>query len=743
MMPAANSYKNFLQGRYFNEGIRMTAGIALPAIIFGYFNLLNIGVILSTGALCVSVTDSPGPLHHRVNGMFFCNIVIAIVSIISYLCFYSVITTSLEILFFGFIFSMLSVYNARVSSVGLSALLIMILSMQTVLQGNAIIDHTLYLLAGGFWYMVFSILLNTLRPYKIIQQLSGDFIADVAQYLNTRASFYEDHPDYESIYRSLLQQQVKVQTQQAMLSELLFKTRAVTKNSTQLGRSLLKIYLDVTDLFESIMSTYQQYEILHNKFDETGILTIYREQLLLLSAELTVIANAVRAGNRSQNNSEINNNFIKTKDKFQQLRKNFMTGHNVKDFIALGRILNNIKALTEKINGLHYYTAFDKKNRLTAVGNTDPRQFTEAQSVDPSLFMNNLNFGSNIFRHSLRVSVSLFAGYMLSLFFNIGHSYWILLTIVVILKPAYSLTKSRNADRLIGTLLGIIAGVALVFLIKNNNLLLVIMIVFMIASYSFMRIKYFWSVLFLTPYLVIFFHLLSPEGLGKLLTDRLVDTGLGSAIAFLSSLFFVPVWEHAGIKNYMLQMLEKNVLYFSAVAAAFTGEDRAEQEFVKKARQQTLTALANLSDAFNRMLSEPRRYQKNAEIIYRFVVLNHIITSHFSALAFFIKEQKNVFVSASFLPVAEATRKKFEMSKRILENDELPAAEDDDNGILAAIQDETTQILSLRKKEIAAGDLETETKTALINAGSVADQFTHIYNLGNDIEKNVKEFAAI
>ncbi len=739
-MLAANTYKNFINGRYFNEGIRMTAGIALPAIIFGYFNMLNIGVVLSTGALCVSVTDSPGPLHHRINGMFFCNIIVSVVALISYFSFFSTISTAIEILILGFIFSMLSVYNARVSSVGLSALLIMILCMQTPLQGAAIFYHTLYLLAGGLWYLLFSILLNTIRPYKIIQQLSGDLLADVAQYLNTRALFYEDHPDYENIYRSLLQQQVKVQSQQAMLSELLFKTRAITKNSTQLGRSLLKIYLDITDLFESIMSTYQQYEILHKKFDETGILPAYRQQLVMLSLELTGIADAVRAGNRSIAANDINNNLAAIKIKFQTLRREFMTEHNIKDFIALGRIFNNIKALTEKISGLHYYTAFDKKNRISAVKDIDLLQFAEAQTIAPELFFNNLNFNSNIFRHSLRVAASLFAGYILSLFFNIGHSYWILLTIVVILKPAYSLTKSRNGDRLIGTLLGIIAGVALVFFIKNNNVLLVIMIVLMIGSYSFMRTKYFWSVLFLTPYLVIFFHLLSPAGLRQLLTDRMLDTGLGSAIAFLSSLFFVPVWEHTSIKNYMVLMLKNNIAYYDCIVPGFTGEMPVKKEPLKKARQQNLTALANLSDAFNRMLSEPKRFQKHTEFIYRFVVLNHIVTSHFSALAFYLKEQKKVFTSTSFLPVIEATKLQFEKSIAILQNETAIESTVSDEDVFEIMNDEAMQLLALRKKEVVGGMLETEIKTQLIEAGSVTEQFTHIYNISADIEKNIKEF---
>ena len=501
----SKAYINFINGRFFSEGLRITFGIVIPAFLFGFFNELPIGIALSTGALCVSITDSAGPVQHRANGMMFCILIISLVYIITSFALFSPFFTPLIIFVFGFVFSMLSIYNARVSSIGLSALLIMVLSMQTPLTGSAIFLHAFYLIIGGIWYLLFSLTLNSLKPYKIIQQLSGEFLTSVADYLKTRASFYDDHPNYDRTYKSLLLQQIQIQVQQESLNEILFKTRAITKNSTKAGRSLLKIYLDVSDLFESIMSTYQQYEVLHKRFDETGILEEFRKQLIILSAELHEIANAVAAGNASKNNDSSTINLTFVKERFEYLRQNFMNEKNLNDFIGLGRILNNIKGLTEKINGLHYYTHYEKSQRKTKETDLSTQNFNEAQNIDPDLFLNNLNFSSNIFRHSLRVATSLLAGYLISLLFHIGHNYWILLTIIVILKPAYSLTKSRNKDRLIGTFIGVIIGVIILFVVKNNFALMFIMLIFMAGCYMFIRTKYFISVLLMTPYLVIFF----------------------------------------------------------------------------------------------------------------------------------------------------------------------------------------------------------------------------------------------
>ncbi len=741
-MLQTKAYRNFINGRYFSEGIRMAVGISLPAFIFGYFDMLAIGVVFSTGALCASVTDSAGPVHHRANGMFFCNILVAVVSIITYWTFSSFILTGAWILIAGFIFSMLSVYNARVSSVGISALLILILCMQAPLKGADVYWHALYLLAGGTWYMIFSLLLHTIRPYKIIQQLSGEFISGVAAYLKTRASFYSDHPDYETTYRSLLQQQVQIQAQQTALNELLFKTRAITKNSTHTGRSLLKIYLDISDLFESIMSVYQQYEVLHKKFDETGILAAYRQQLLLISGELFRIAETVATGSESRPAETNARHLLQVREKFEVLRKDFMTEKNVDDFIGLGRIFNNIRNLTEKTDALHYYTGRGKKQKEDADAVKTLVNADREKYFDAALFINNLNPGSNIFRHSLRVALSLLMGFLISLFFHIGHSYWILLTIVVILKPAYSLTKHRNRDRLLGTILGIFIGVGILFAIKSKLFLLITMMIFMAISYMFIRTKYFISVLLMTVYLVIFFHIIYPVQITAVLTDRLLDTLIGSAIAFLSGRFLIPAWEHESIRKYMGDMLLKDIDYYKCVAVNFTDAGSSTKNELKKSRQKALTALANLTDAFNRMLSEPKRHQKNNELIYRFVVLNHILTSHFSALAFYLEEQKHLYRSAGFLPVIRETEEKFKISFGIISGNNtggefIPGEAD----ILRPLHFEADILMQARRKEVSAGDLETDTKKKLVEMKSVTDQFTYIYNLSDDLVKNTTAFA--
>lgn len=737
-MKKITSYKNFFNGRFFNEGIRNTVGIVLPAVVLGYFGQLSLGLVLSLGALCVSVTDSPGPVHHRVNGMLICNMLIALVSVVVCYAVPYPIFLGVIIFFCGFLFSMLTVYGLRTSSIGIAALLIMILSLQSRYQGLEIWRNALYIFAGGSWYLLFSITLYSLRPYKIVQQILGDFVIGIGEYFRTRSHFYKHDPAYEKTYQLLLQQQVNVLSQQSLLSEILFKTRTILKETTHTGRVLLKIYVDAAELFESIMTAFQDYRVLHAQFDKTGILEAIQQQIVRLADELELIGLAIKSNDRSIATGRNLLAYRELKLKFEALRLSYMTDANVDEFVSLGRIFNNLQHLTDKINGLHYYTSYDKKIKKVASHEIDLTSYAAVQDIRPMIFFNNLNFKSNIFRHALRVAFALVIGYIISVIFSIGHSYWILLTIVVILKPAYSLTKKRNSDRLIGTFFGILAGVLILFLFKDKTILLVIMVFFMASSYAFIRTNYFISVLMMTPYLIIFFHMLHPQSIQAILLDRLLDTTIGSLIAFLTSLFLVPVWEHQNIRMNMIHLVEACRVYYLSLATVFSHDEQVSQQQARIYRRDVLTELANVSDAFTRMLSEPKRFQKGVETIHQFVVLSHILTSHFASLSYFLNTRQSKFRNPDLDEVIHETDLNFSNSIHYLAADSK-APVIINYAILENINNYVEQLLLRRREEVQHGELETETRAMLISSKSVIDQFNHIFTVSADLTRCASE----
>ena len=228
--------------------------------------------------------------------------------------------------------------------------------------------------------------------------------------------------------------------------------------------------------------------------------------------------------------------------------------------------------------------------------------FVSHQSLDPKIFWSNLNISSSAFRHALRVAIACIAGFIISKLISYGyHSYWILMTIAFMLKPAYSLTRQRNIERITGTLIGGVIGFGLLIIPLPNEVLFGIMVVLMIATYSFQRIKYLVSVICMTPFLLILFHFLGSEFIG-LLQERLIDTGIGCLIALLAGYLLFPKWEAEGLNSYLQNMLEANAAYIKKVLDFLSGNKISLTEY-KLARKEVYISSANLAAAFQRRLS--------------------------------------------------------------------------------------------------------------------------------------------
>ncbi len=743
-MDYLKTYKSFIHSQYLSEGVRITAGVLLPAFILSYFNMLPTGISISLGALFVSVTDSAGPVHHRQNGMMVGIASITIVTLIACSIANSPVLLGIFIFIACFFFSMINIYGTRAGSVGTAALIILTLSIDTRLNLTTpalVIRHALLIASGGLWYMCFSMLLYNVRPYRLAQQALGDYIQATAGYLLIRSELYSRRVNYKSTFLDLLQQQSVVQHKQTELSELLFKTRSIVKETTNIGRTLVMIHLEVADIFERIMISHQEYLQLHQYFDETAILNDYHLLAKNLAEELDAIGIAVKSGASYSSHSNIGQQITNARKELNNLRETYLKPDNIDGFISLIQILENIQDLHDRLLTLQKYTHYESTSGKTKISETVYKKLISSQEISPGLFIDNLTLKSDTFRHSLRVSIAVLAGFILSHFLKIGHSYWVLLTIIVILKPAFSLTKERNRNRIAGTLAGILIGILILFITENNTLLLILLILFMAGSYTFFRTNYFVSVLLMTPYLVLFYHFLYPADFKILLTDRIIDTLVGSAIAFLANYFLFPLWERKKIKPLMTEMLAEVKQYFSVIAWAYSGNATTSTE-QQAARKNALVALANLSDAFNRMSSEPKTQQKGVETLHHFVVLNHKLTSYIAALSYYAQMQTISHKSNDFIKVTDDILQYFTNASAYLNNEEVTDKTIADKDSLRMLNNKVNVLLERRKQELEDGLLETSTIRPLTDLKSVVDQFKLIYNAAMEINKTAKKMTA-
>lgn len=732
-----NEFKKFITGQYLTKGLRITFGAILPALILYHYNWLSVGIALPLGALMVSLTDSPGPIHHRRNGMLVSNILnFGIAIIIGYTRNYHWLL-AFELTIFSFFLTFIGIYGNRANSIGLIAIIVLVLNIDVHHVQDRVINDALFLLAGGVWYMILSLVLYSLRPYRLIQQALGESIFLTASYLKQKSKLYRFPVAEEEVYKELLSLQINIHHQQEQVRELLFKARGFTRESTARGRNLMMMFIDSVDLFEQVMTSQQNYQALHRYFKDGNIMDQFRQIILEAANELEKIGLVIQGGFSSRDEGKLADHIMETEQSFITYRDQHLNSDTLSGFISLRHILNSIKDIAKRIKRLHIYTAYNTESKSLIKEDMDVKQFVSRQDFDLKLLAENFSLHSNLFRHSLRISVCMLAGYTIGQLLPFGHSYWILLTIITILKPAYSISKKRNAERLFGTLGGAAAGILLLYFVPNHTILFIIMVLSMIIGYSFLQIQYSISVATITIYVLFSFHFLSPTDFKILATDRVIDTAIGSAISFTAALFFLPAWEKDQVYQYIHKLMEANMQYFRIVARAFYDSAPDIIEY-KMARKGTYVGLANLSDAFQRLLSEPRKKISQPELIHHLVVSNHMLSSHIATLGTYSQTLASRYHSAAFKPVAESIVLQMQIGITLLQNNTNVTADTSEKGFLQ-MRDIIQGLVTQRISELAAGSEVSSVRKTLSGFKTITDQFELIYSITIDINNVLKK----
>jgi uncharacterized membrane protein YccC len=104
----------------------------------------------------------------------------------------------------------------------------------------------------------------------------------------------------------------------------------------------------------------------------------------------------------------------------------------------------------------------------------------------------------------------------------------------------------------------------------------------------------------------------------------------------------------------MKDMLAANQHYLQKLADILAGK-KVHTEDYKLARKQVYVSSANLSAAFQRMISEPKSKQRKTKEVNKFIVLNHILSSFIATVASnLLHTKRQVYPSELQRPIKRA-----------------------------------------------------------------------------------------
>ncbi len=677
--------QRFFHSHYFFGGLRQAIGVLMPALVLaGLFQMHLIGIIASIGAACVAILDQPGgPRRYGRNGMLAAILLGSLTALMTGFASSHSMLIWLVVPLLSFFFSMFSVFGKQGGLLGFACLLIMTLTMRTPLATHEVLMHTVYSFAGGVFYFCYSLLAHRLLWHREEQQALSTALFATADYINVRAQFYDVNTDLEASYRSLIRaQSAMTEKHQAARDTVLRELPRGHGRADQLRARLLNVFIDMVALLDIFVATHTDYATLRRHLPDSDVLLFGRDALRKLSRNISAQALNIARNKRTRERSSVKAELRAIEFELEKYRQQGMAESTPEVYALLVQVLRRLRNATRLVDRMAEHMSSEASAQLIDTRlEKSMNRFVTRQKWRLGMFTSNLRMDSSHCRYALRVGLATLGAMTLSTLLSFAltaedlnpglssHSYWIILTIIVVMKPGFALTRQRNGWRLAGTLIGCVLALALFEITQNPDTYLAVLILTCVLGYSLIQINYMMAAMCNTVFVLLVFHFISPST-SLVVGERLVDTFAGCVIALLCSYAF-PWWEYNfmpslanALRRANLELLDSGLEYAqlsrkqaalqtpapgtvaapadppAAVSDTLHGasgdatapdlatldaqQHEAEIRW-RVARKNVHIAFSNYAAAFYRMLDEPIARQKNLPELNHLLIQNHVL----------------------------------------------------------------------------------------------------------------------
>lgn len=653
------SIRRFLYSHYFFGGIRQAIGMLLPVLVLGgLFGQYSIGLVATFGAQCLAIIDQPGgPQRHRTNEMLGGALLgTATVTLTGAASTYPILLW-LAVIAQCFTFSMFSVFGKRGGLIGFAGLLLMTLTMHSPLAPHEVLLHSAATLGGALFYLGWSLAFSRLFWLREERQAMSVALFATADYMAARASFYDENADLDDAYRTLIQRQSAMTEKHQAARDMVLRALPRGGGFREDDRIMLwNMFVDMLQLLDTLVATHTDYASLRRTLAGHDALVFMRDALVKMSLELNRVALDVSRGRKTQYRSSAKAELRAIEYEIEQLKQQGL-GEREPEMLALTvQVLRRLRNAARIVDKLAQHTEARPDAIPTSMLRIDKSltQFISRQELRLGMITSNLRLDSPHFRYAIRVTLAAaLAMTLIGIWLapNMAtHSYWVLLTIVIIMKPGFALTRQRNGWRLMGTLVGCILALTLFTLTDNPTILFAVLLGACIMGNSLVQLNYMASAIFNTLFVVLVFHFVAPGTVSlEVIGERAMDTALGCALALICS-YVLPWWEARYMKPLARaasranrEYLRAGLRYIEAMRqpapggaageeAPQTGE-RADADLAwRLGRKNVHIAFSNFAEAFYRMMSEPTQHQVSVPEFNNLLVQNHILASQITAV---------------------------------------------------------------------------------------------------------------
>jgi uncharacterized membrane protein YccC len=564
--------------------LRNAIGVTLPLIAGYALGMPRGGLAMATGALNASYSDGSDPYPQRAKRMLASTTWSSVAVLLGGLTGHHNVVSVAVVLAWTFAAGMLVSLGTTAADVGVISTVMLVVYAAQSLTPRQAVSSALLTLAGGLLQTGLSVALWPVRRYEPERRALGALFLALAraarapaiaakappasleslQAQNTLAGLSRDQNMDAVRYRSLLNQAERIRVSLTVLARM--RLRLERESSGHAAIEPVGSYLEnaakiLEDLDESLLTG--------KKLEE-------EKDRLVLSVAL---ASQLHEGNAGERGT----------------------------FAAA--VAQSARHQMDALSG-QLRAAVDLASRTTPEGQA---AFEKEEARQPLLLRfsgvaatlrGNLNLQSAAFRHAVRLAVCVAVGDAAGRIFESQRSYWIPMTIVLVLKPEFTTTFSRGILRIVGTIAGLVLATGLFHFLPIHTateIALIAVSTFLMrwagpANYGIFGVT--------VSALIVLLLTITGVSPQNVIHARGVNTLIGGVLA-LAAYAAWPTWEKARVAELFAKLLEAYKKSFHQVTQGYLEPGAANEKERERARQQARTARSNLEASLDRLSAEP------------------------------------------------------------------------------------------------------------------------------------------
>ncbi|APV36251.1 YccS family putative transporter [Acinetobacter soli] len=484
------------------------------------------------------------------------------------------------------------------------------------------------LVCGAAWYGLIATISFLLFPIRPVQDKLSACYASLGDFLFAKSSVFDVDMTPDSYQQSLIDLSMENGKLVGIFNDL--KASLLTRLKGDRGqkdtRRSLQYYFVAQDIHERADSAHINYQELSKIFQHSDILFRFQRILTIQGKACKDLSESILKRQPYKHNKRFKHTFENLKQSLGKLRHD-----QVYDPLwvnALYALYQNLKGIDAQLRNLETERniALDKVKQMDHQLKDDDLKGWNDIIVR---IRQNLTPESVLFRHAVRLSVVLFVGYIFVQTTGIQYGYWILLTALFVCQPNFNATKRRLRLRIVGTLVGIIIGIAILYFVPSLEGQLLILVLSGVLFFELRSKQYAQATAFITILALINFNL---DGFGfSAGLPRMIDTLIGCALAWLGVSFIWPDWKFRRLPRTIRRAIQAQCNYLVDVVQQYH-HGRNHGLSYRIARRTAHNTDADVASLISTLATEPDFDPIQKNLAFEFLCLHHTFLSYIAAL---------------------------------------------------------------------------------------------------------------